>query len=166
MSKVSILMGSKNDYSQVKSAVKVLEEFGVSFDVRVMSAHRTPKQVQNYVENADKRGTRIFIAAAGCAAHLAGVVAAHTILPVIGLPIESASLKGIDSLLSTVQMPSGIPVATVSIGSMGGKNAGLLAIQMLSLSDTSLFNALLQYRKDMVKKIADDDAQLQKEINS
>ena len=166
MAKVSILMGSKNDYTQVESAVKVLREFGVSFDVRVMSAHRTPQQVKKYVEEADQRGTRVFIAAAGCAAHLAGVVAAHTVLPVIGLPIESASLKGLDSLLSTVQMPGGIPVATVSIGSMGAKNAGLLAIQMLSLADENLFNALLQYRRDMVTKVNNDDESLQKEIKN
>ena len=164
MKKVSILMGSKNDYTQVESAVKILKEFSVTYDVKVMSAHRTPKQVQEYVESADQRGTQVFIAAAGCAAHLAGVVAAHTVLPVIGLPIESASLKGMDSLLSTVQMPGGIPVATVSIGSMGAKNAGLLAVQMLSLSDSSLYEKLLQYRKDMIKKVIEDDKKLQEQI--
>lgn len=164
--KVAILMGSKNDFVQVKGAAKILKEFGIEFQVRVMSAHRTPKAVQDLVEGAEKENIKVFIAAAGAAAHLAGVVAAHTTLPVIGIPVESASLKGMDSLLSTVQMPGGIPVATVSIGSMGAKNAGLLAVQMLALSDEKLATDMKQYRADMAIKIASDDSDLQAEVDA
>lgn len=153
MNKVSILMGSASDLDTVEEAINVLKEFKVSFEARVLSAHRTPKDVAKYVEEADKKGTKVFIAAAGGAAALAGVVAAHTTLPVIGIPIETRSLKGLDSLLSTVQMPAGIPVASMAIGKAGAKNAGLLAVEILGAFDKKIQAKLLQYKKSMRSKV-------------
>jgi 5-(carboxyamino)imidazole ribonucleotide mutase len=144
---VGILMGSKSDLEVMSGAAKVLGEFGIMHEMKVASAHRTPELVHEYVSGAKGRGIRIIIAGAGGAAHLAGVAAAHTTLPVIGVPIESKSLKGLDSLLSTVQMPSGIPVACVGINA--AKNAGLLAAQVLALGDAGLAAKLAAYRKKM-----------------
>ena len=144
---VGILMGSKSDLEVMSEAAKVLGEFGIATEMKVASAHRTPELVQEYVASAKARGIKIIIAGAGGAAHLAGVCAAHTTLPVIGVPVQSKSLNGLDSLLSTVQMPSGVPVATVGIGA--AKNAGLLAVQMLALSDAGLAAKLASYRKKM-----------------
>ena len=153
MNKISILMGSQSDLETVNETINVLEEFKVDFEVKVLSAHRTPKEVAQYVESAPKSGTRVFIAAAGMSAALAGVVAAHTILPVIGIPIETKNLKGLDSLLSTVQMPPGIPVACMSIGKAGAKNAALFALEILGINDTKISAKLTNYKKQMRLKI-------------
>jgi phosphoribosylaminoimidazole carboxylase PurE protein len=153
---ISIIMGSRSDLDTVKEAITVLKEFGIGFEVKVLSAHRTPKELVNYVEAASKRGIKVFIAAAGQAAALAGVIAAHTTLPVIGIPIETRSLKGLDSLLSTVQMPAGIPVAAMAIGKAGARNASLLALEILALSDRDISDRLLVLRrqtKEEIKKI-------------
>lgn len=148
---VSIVMGSQSDLKEVMPAVDLLKEFKVSFEAKVLSAHRTPKELAQYVEGAAKKGTKVFIAAAGGAAALAGVIASHTILPVIGIPIETKSLKGLDSLLSTVQMPAGVPVASVAIGN--AKNAALLALEILGISDKKIAAKLTASRKSQVKKI-------------
>jgi phosphoribosylaminoimidazole carboxylase PurE protein len=153
MAKISILMGSQSDLETVSEAVNVLKEFKADFEVRVLSAHRTPKEVSQYVETAPKKGTRVFIAAAGMSAALAGVVAAHTTLPVIGIPIETKNLKGLDSLLSTVQMPPGIPVACMSIGKSGARNAAIFALEILGLNDSKIAIKLLNYKKQMCLKI-------------
>lgn len=145
--KVGIIMGSDSDLEIFSEAAKILEEFDVAYDITVGSAHRSPERVQKYSSGAIERGVKVLIAGAGGAAHLAGVVAAHTTLPVIGLPIKAKSLDGLDSLLSTVQMPPGIPVATVGINA--GKNAGLLAIQILALEDKSLEEKLKNYKEKM-----------------
>lgn len=151
--RVAILMGSKNDAEQLKGCGDVLKEFGVAYEARVLSAHRTPEETVEYVREAPGRGVEVLIAAAGGAAHLAGVVAAHTNLPVIGVPIESKSLKGLDSLLSTVQMPPGVPVACVAIGSMGAKNAAYYAIRIMALRDKALQTKLNKFREDQRKEI-------------
>ncbi len=153
MKKISILMGSQSDLETVSEAINILKEFKVDFDLKVLSAHRTPKEVAQYVEAAPKCGTKVFIAAAGMSAALAGVVAAHTTLPVIGIPIETKNLKGLDSLLSTVQMPPGIPVACMAIGKAGAKNAALLALEILGVSDAKVSAKLVNYKKKMRAKI-------------
>ena len=144
---VGILMGSTSDWEVMKQAAKVLEEFGVAYEARAMSAHRTPDLVEEFVKAAPGRGMKCIIAGAGGAAHLAGVVAAHTTLPVLGVPMPSKHLNGMDSLLSTVQMPKGIPVATFAIGDAGAANAALFAIATLALSDSKLADALTAFRK-------------------
>jgi 5-(carboxyamino)imidazole ribonucleotide mutase len=154
MNKVSIIMGSQSDMETVQAGIDVLTEFKIGFDVKVLSAHRTPEALAAYVAAAQRKGVKVFIAAAGGAAALAGVIASHTTLPVIGIPIETQSLGGMDSLLSTVQMPGGIPVACMAIGSAGAKNAGLLAIQILGAFDQSLQKKLVQYRVRMRASIA------------
>jgi phosphoribosylaminoimidazole carboxylase PurE protein len=151
--KVTILMGSKSDTDIMAPASRILEEFGVGHEVRVLSAHRTPKETAAYVQQAEDRGIEVIIAGAGFAAHLAGAVAAHTVLPVIGVPLDSSPLKGIDALYSTVQMPGGIPVATMTIGKAGAKNAGLFAVQILSRKDPVLVEKLKKYRSDMKEAI-------------
>jgi len=153
MKLVSIIMGSQSDLETVQGGIDILKEFGVGFEVKVLSAHRTPKELVKYVETAPKSGTKVFIAAAGGAAALAGVIAAHTTLPVIGIPIETSSLKGMDSLLSTVQMPAGIPVASMAIGKAGAKNAAIFALEILGTADNKINNKLLNYKKDMAAKI-------------
>lgn len=150
---ISILMGSQSDLETVNQAINLLKEFKVDFEARVLSAHRTPKEVARYVEAAPKRGTKVFIAAAGMSAALAGVVAAHTTLPVIGIPIETKNLKGLDSLLSTVQMPPGIPVACMAIGKPGATNAALFALEILAISDAEISAKLVNYKKQMRLKI-------------
>lgn len=150
---ISIIMGSQSDLETVQSAIDLLKEFNAEFEIKVLSAHRTPKELAEYVEDAPGRGVKVFIAAAGGAAALAGVIASHTILPVIGIPIETKSLKGFDSLLSTVQMPSGIPVASMAIGSPGAKNAALFALEILGISDNSVRDRLFKYKEDMRNKI-------------
>ena len=164
MLKVGIVMGSDSDFPVVKGAVKVLRDFGVPYEVRVMSAHRTPDAAADFSKNAKDNGFGIIIAAAGKAAHLGGVLAAHTTLPVIGIPIKSSTMDGLDSLLSTVQMPSGIPVATVAID--GAANAALLAIQMLALSDAGLADALAAYKAKMAADVMAKDEKLAKEIEA
>lgn len=149
MKKISILMGSRSDLETVNEAINVLKEFKVDFQVRVLSAHRSPQEVAQYVQEAPKKGVKVFIAAAGMSAALAGVVAAHTTLPVIGIPIETKNLKGLDSLLSTVQMPPGIPVACMSIGKAGAKNAALFALAILGINDSKISAKLVNYKKQM-----------------
>ena len=153
MKRISILMGSQSDLETVNEAVNVLKEFKVDFDLKILSAHRTPNEVAQYVKTAPKKGTKVFIAAAGMSAALAGVVAAHTILPVIGIPIETKNLKGLDSLLSTVQMPPGIPVACMAIGKAGAKNAALFALAILGINDVKISAKLVNYKKQMRLKI-------------
>jgi phosphoribosylaminoimidazole carboxylase PurE protein len=160
---VGIVMGSDSDYAIMSEASKVLDQFGVENEVLVTSAHRTPARTRKYVDQARKRGIKVLIAGAGAAAHLAGVVAAETILPVIGVPIGSSPLQGFDSLLSTAQMPGGVSVATMAIGRAGAKNAGLLAVQMLALSDARLTKKLDQYKKDMAKQVEAKSRKLQAE---
>jgi 5-(carboxyamino)imidazole ribonucleotide mutase len=161
---VALLMGSDSDLPTVKEACNVLRSFGVLFEVRVLSAHRTPDDLVAYVRDAERKGIRIFIAAAGGAAHLAGVVAAHTTRPVIGIPIQTSSLNGLDSLLSIVQMPGGIPVATMAIGNAGARNAGLFAIQVLALADAELAEKLIQQRTEQVTLVRQRDQRVQQEL--
>ena len=149
---VGIIMGSKSDWESMKAAGEMLAKFGVAHESRVMSAHRTPAVVAEYAGGATARGMEIIIAGAGGAAHLAGVVAAHTVAPVIGVPMTSA-LNGLDSLLSTVQMPKGIPVATVAIGASGAANAGILAVEMLAMSRPDLRAKLQAYREEMAADV-------------
>lgn len=161
---VSVVMGSKSDYEIMKESAKVLKDFGVSYEIRVISAHRTPDRAQEFAVDAEARGTKIIIAAAGKAAHLAGVLAALTILPVIGVPMTTSDLGGLDSLLSMVQMPSGIPVGTVAIGKAGAKNAALLAIAILALSDDRLRGELKEYRKKIKAEVEAADAEIRQEV--
>jgi 5-(carboxyamino)imidazole ribonucleotide mutase len=158
---VGILMGSDSDLPTMGEAAKVLREFDIPFEIHVSSAHRTPDRVIRFARDAEKRGLRVLIAGAGGAAHLAGVTAAHTLLPVIGVPMEGGALHGLDALLSTVQMPGGIPVATVAIGKPGARNAGLLAVQILALTDPGLRRDLLASRRRMSAQVAEKDRQLQ-----
>ena len=150
---VAILMGSKSDWETMRQADEMLTRFEIPHECRVLSAHRTPAETAEYIGQAESRGTEVIIAAAGGAAHLAGVCAAHTILPVLGVPMESASLKGIDSLLSTVQMPAGIPVGTLAIGPAGARNAALLAIAILATSRPPLRDRLRQFRDEQRRKV-------------
>lgn len=150
---VGILMGSDSDLPIMEEAIKILKGFDIPFEVEVASAHRTPKKVSEYASKAEERGLKVIIAGAGAAAHLAGAVASETILPVIGVPIDSSPLKGLDSLLSTVQMPGGIPVATVAIGKAGARNAGILAAEILALSDKGLKERLKAFRKEMERGV-------------
>ncbi|MCA9398494.1 MAG: 5-(carboxyamino)imidazole ribonucleotide mutase [Candidatus Omnitrophica bacterium] len=152
---VAIMMGSKSDADIMREAANMLEEFGVSCEMRVLSAHRTPRECAEYAENFRKNGGKVFICGAGVSAALSGVVAAHTTLPVIGVPIDASPLGGMDALLSTVQMPPGVPVGAVAIGKSGAKNAALLAVRILSLSDESLVGKLEQFRDNNKKKILD-----------
>ncbi len=160
MNKVSIIMGSSSDLDTVSEAVNLLKEFQVPFEAKVLSAHRTPKELVKYVESAPKRGVKVFIAAAGMSAALPGVVAAHTILPVIGIPIESGNLKGLDALLSIAQMPPGIPVGCMSIGKAGARNAAIFAITIISVHDSKLAKKLVRYRSEMRRKIANSKIKL------
>jgi 5-(carboxyamino)imidazole ribonucleotide mutase len=151
---VAVIMGSKSDWDVMKHASETLAKFGVTHESRVMSAHRSPALTSEYATNAEKNGIEVVIAAAGGAAHLAGVFAAHTIVPVLGVPMESQSLKGLDSLLSTVQMPGGIPVGTLAIGKPGAINAALLAIAILANSRPELREKLRAFRAEQAEKIA------------
>ena len=159
MAKVAILMGSKSDFEVVKPAVNVLKKFGVEVEVRVISAHRTPSEAHEFAVNAKTNGVEVIICAAGKAAHLGGVIAAFTTLPVIGLPVKTDMMGGLDSLLSIVQMPAGIPVATVGVN--GGENAGLLALQMLAIKYEDIAEKLAEYKVAMREKINADDKALQ-----
>lgn len=153
MSKIAIIMGSKSDAGTISQTTAILKEFKVAYEVKVLSAHRTPKELASYVGILEKKGIHVVIAAAGGSAALAGVIASHTTLPVIGIPIETKSLKGLDSLLSTVQMPPGIPVACMSIGAWGADNAALFALAILSLHDRKIKTQLALYRKQMSQKV-------------
>lgn len=162
---VAILMGSDSDLPVMESSMDTLKKLGVSFEVKITSAHRTPDATHSYVKSADQRGCGAFICAAGMAAHLAGAVAAATLKPVIGVPIN-ASLEGLDALLSTVQMPGGIPVATVAIGKAGAKNAAYLAAQILATADTDLQQRLIDERAAAAQAVIDKDAALQDRLNA
>ena len=162
--KVALIMGSDSDFPKLEGVVSTLNDFGVPHTVRVMSAHRTPEVAAKFASQAEKNGLQVIIAAAGGAAHLAGVVAGHTILPVIGVPIAGTALSGLDSLLSTVQMPSGIPVGTVAVGSAGGTNAALLAVQILARSNKSLAAKLRKFKKTLASKVGKKDTALQKKL--
>ena len=161
---VGIIMGSDSDLDTMREAAKVCEEFGVGCEVRVLSAHRTPHDAAEYAGSAETRGLRVVIAGAGGAAHLAGVVAGHTTLPVIGVPIKSAALNGHDSLLSIVQMPAGVPVACVAID--GARNAGLLAMQILATADVGLRERLQAFKAELVEKTRDKDRRVQERIKA
>ncbi len=150
---VGILMGSKNDAELMSEAANVLKDFEIGCETLVLSAHRSPHATLEYVQNAESRGLKVLIAGAGAAAHLAGVLAAHTILPVIGVPIDSSPLKGMDALLSTVQMPPGVPVGCMGIGKAGARNAALYAVAILALSDPGLNQKLKRYRQEMEQEI-------------
>ncbi len=157
---VAIIMGSDSDLSVMSEAKKVLDDNAVSCEMKILSAHRSPDDAARFAKQARKQGIKIIIAGAGGAAHLAGVVASHTTLPVIGVPMETKELKGIDSLFSIVQMPSGVPVATVTIGKSGAKNAAILALEILSLSDKRLEKKLENFKKSLVEDIRDKNLKL------
>jgi phosphoribosylaminoimidazole carboxylase PurE protein len=157
---VSIVMGSDSDLEIMREAGKALEEFGIGYEIDVTSAHRSPDRTAEFARNASGRGIRVIIAGAGGAAHLAGVIAAHTTLPVIGVPIPSTSLNGMDSLLATVQMPAGIPVATVAIGKPGATNAGILAAQILGVADTAVARKLDAHKEKLAKGVEEKSRQL------
>ena len=159
---VGIVMGSDSDLEIVKKCTDQLAAFGIAYEQRIISAHRTPQQAHEYAAGAIDRGLKVIIAAAGMSAALAGVMAANTTLPVIGIPINSGPLNGVDALLSTIQMPPGIPVACMSIGSAGATNAAILAAQILALSDSDLAGKLSQFKKDQAQKVQQKDSQLQK----
>ena len=160
--KAAVIMGSDSDLPIVRKAIEVLKKFNVDFEVSILSAHRTPDLAAEYARLAEEKGIEVIIAAAGKAAHLPGVIAAYTTLPVIGLPIKSSTMDGLDSLLSIVQMPSGIPVATVAID--GAQNAGLLAVQMLSIKYETLKDALKKYKKELEKEVLNKNNKIQQEI--
>ena len=164
MKKVALIMGSDSDFPVVKSALTELKKYGVEFECRVMSAHRTPAEASEFASNAKANGFGAIICAAGMAAHLAGVVAGHTTLPVIGIPMKSAALEGMDALLATVMMPPGVPVATVGIN--GAKNAAVLAVQMLAISDEELARKLADEKQKMADGVREKDAKLQEEISN
>ena len=162
---VAILMGSDSDLPVMRSTVEVLDGFAISREVKITSAHRTPEATKAYILDAEARGCAVFIAAAGLAAHLAGAVAATTTRPVIGVPLDAGPLNGMDSLLSTVQMPGGIPVGTVAIGKAGAKNAGYLAAQILALQDAELAVAIVADRLQMTRTVTEKDAALQDQLS-
>lgn len=162
MKKVAVVMGSDSDLPVVRAAVDRLKSFGIPFEVRIISAHRTPYEAESFASSAVERGFGVIIACAGKAAHLAGVIAAHTTLPVIGLPIKSSFMDGLDSLLSVVQMPTGIPVATVAVG--GADNAAILAAQILALGEPELMEKLSQFKKQMALEVEDKDKKIRAEF--
>jgi phosphoribosylaminoimidazole carboxylase PurE protein len=157
---VSIVMGSDSDLEIMRDAVRMLEEFGIPYEIDVTSAHRSPRRTSEYAQEAASRGIRVIIAGAGGAAHLAGVIAAESTLPVIGVPIPSSSLQGLDALLATVQMPAGIPVATVAIGKAGAANAGILAAQMLALSDPTLARKMTAHKEKLARSVEEKSKKL------
>ncbi|MCG6887888.1 MAG: 5-(carboxyamino)imidazole ribonucleotide mutase [Proteobacteria bacterium] len=161
---VAILMGSDSDLPVMQATLDVLKSLKLDFEVKITSAHRTPEDTRAYIEDAEARGCAVFIAAAGLAAHLAGTVAAHTLKPVIGVPMDGGPLQGMDALLSTVQMPGGIPVATVAIGKAGAKNAAYLAAQIIAVADSELARRLTAERESNADQVRAKDAALQKQI--
>ena len=164
MKKVAVIMGSDSDLPVVSKAIETLKEFGVPYETHVFSAHRTPVEARDFTLSAREKGFGVIIAAAGKAAHLAGAIAANTTLPVIGIPIKSSTLDGLDALLSTVQMPGGIPVATVAID--GAQNAALLAIQILGVEDGALADKLMRQREENTKKVLEKNASIEKEYSN
>ncbi len=161
---VGIVMGSDSDWPIVKTATETLESFGVAYEVRVISAHRTPEMASEYSATAQERGLKIIISAAGGAAHLGGVLAAHTVLPVIGIPIKGGAVNGVDSMWATLQMPAGIPVATVTLGSAGPINAAVLAVQILAVGREDLRTKLAAYKEELKDKVHNGNARVQKEL--
>ncbi len=164
MAQIAIIMGSKSDLISLKGAFETLNSFGIDYTARVMSAHRTPDAAAEFAKNAERDGFKVIICAAGMAAHLAGVIAAHTTLPVIGIPMACEPFNGLDALLAMVQMPPGIPVATVTAGKAGAKNSALLAVSILALGDPALAAKLKEFRAAQSRKVEEADASLQKEI--
>lgn len=162
MSVVGVIMGSDSDWPVMRAAAEALDEFSVPYEVSVVSAHRTPARMLDYAQHAAGRGLRVIIAGAGGAAHLPGMVASSTVLPVIGVPVPLTHLDGLDSLLSIVQMPAGVPVATVSIG--GARNAGLLAVRILSAANAALGERMAQYQHDLAQRVLDKDAALRADL--
>jgi len=160
---VSVLMGSESDLSVMNAAARILAEFGVSYELSITSAHRSPAWTRQYLKRAEAKGVEVIIAGAGGAAHLAGTLAAHTRLPVIGVPIDSSSLKGLDALLSTVQMPAGVPVATMAIGIAGAKNAGILAVQILARGNKKLINKINAFKLKLEKEVEEKALRLQRQ---
>lgn len=160
MPQVAIAMGSDSDFEVMNEAGRVLKEFGIDYEITVTSAHRSPHRTHEWALNLEKRGVQVIIAGAGMAAHLAGVLAALTTIPVIGVPLDGSALNGLDSLLSTVQMPGGIPVACVAIGKAGAKNAGTLAVQILSLQNPALKKKFVEYRQKLEKEVEEKDKRL------
>lgn len=163
---VGILMGSDNDYDVMVEAARALKEFGVPFEMTVSSAHRSPERTSAYARQARERGIKVLIVGAGAAAHLAGVVSSETTLPVVAVPIDSSALKGLDALLATVQMPAGIPVATMAIGKAGARNAGIYAVQLLSLDDESMVNKLDDFKKSLADGVGDKAARLAERLKT
>jgi phosphoribosylaminoimidazole carboxylase PurE protein len=161
---VGIVMGSDSDFPMMSEAVKTLEKFGIAYEMEVLSAHRTPARAHEYATTALDRGLKVIIAAAGAAAHLAGVMAANTTLPVIGVPMATSALNGLDALLATVQMPGGIPVGTMAIDKAGATNAALFAAEILGLSDADIAKKLVEYKQEMARGVAEKNARLQKQI--
>lgn len=164
--KVAIVMGSDSDLEVISETVKVLEEFHVQWEIMVSSAHRSPQRTTLFAREAEKKGVGVIIAGAGGAAHLAGILAAETILPVIGIPVASSPLNGLDALLSTVQMPSGIPVATMAIGKAGARNAALMAIQIFAMNDDALTAQLREYRAEMARSVETKDRKVKEKLFS
>jgi phosphoribosylaminoimidazole carboxylase PurE protein len=154
-------MGSDSDLNVMRETEKRLDQFGIAYETRILSAHRTPEKAAEYAATAEERGLEVIIAGAGAAAHLAGAIAANTTLPVIGIPIDSSSLKGLDALLATVQMPAGIPVATMAIGKAGAANAGIFAAQLIARNDPKIAAKLTQFKKEMAEGVEDKDRKLQ-----
>ena len=161
---VGVFIGSDSDYDTAKEALEVLKEFGVSFCLEVSSAHRSPERTVKLIKAFEEKGVEVFIALAGKAAHLAGIVAAHTVRPVIGVPVTSSTLNGLDALLSTVQMPKGVPVATMGLGKSGAANAALLAVQILSLKESALRDRLKEYKEKMASQVEDKSRKIQQKI--
>ncbi len=162
--KVAVFIGSDSDFEVVKDALDILKEFRISYKLEVTSAHRSPERTVKLIKSSEEDGAEVFIAVAGKAAHLAGIVAAHTVRPVIGVPVESPALNGMDALLSTVQMPKGIPVATMGLGKSGAANAALLAVQILSLGKPSLIEKLKEYREKMASEVESKSKKIQGKI--
>jgi phosphoribosylaminoimidazole carboxylase PurE protein len=162
--RVGVLMGSDSDLPMMSEAGKVLDKFGIGFEMEVMSAHRTPARAHEYATTAQSRGLKVLIAAAGAAAHLAGVIAANTTLPVIGVPMGTSSLNGLDALLSTVQMPGGIPVATMAIDKAGAVNAAIFAAEILGLSDPDIARKLVEHKEELARSVTEKNARLQQQL--
>lgn len=162
---VGLVMGSDSDFPILAEALKVLDSFSIAYEVTISSAHRSPARTSEYAKTAVKRGIEVIIVGAGSAAHLAGVIAAETPLPVIGIPIDSSPLRGIDALLSTVQMPSGVPVATMAIGAAGARNAAVFAVQILAIKHAELRRKLISFRQDLAAQVEKKSIELQKKLN-
>ena len=162
---VAVVLGSDSDYPVIQDMIRILSDFQIPYEITVSSAHRSPDRTHRYAVTLEDRGVQVVIACAGAAAHLAGVLASHTILPVIGVPIDSSPLKGMDALLSTSMMPAGVPVATMGIGKAGASNAAVLAAQILARSDNDLANRLKEYKKQLAERVEERDRELKKSQN-